>query len=265
MKPFSSTHQDPMRPFYLYLKVHDVTGLKYLGQTQKDPVTYCGSGVYWKAHLSKHGSEHSTKILRECQTKEELKEWGLYYSQLWNIVESDEWANLKEEQGDGGRQSEEVRMRISQAGKGRTPWNKGKQIWVESQRAKIGQRNRARGPQSSETIAKRVSKTLGRKRTQETKDRIGSSKKGIPLSQSHKDKLKGPRPNSKVWNQGLKLPSSAAAKKWIVTNLDTGEQQEIISLQRWCEQLQISYQTMYSYLKKNKPYKNYWIVKSASS
>lgn len=88
---------------YLYVKTHTVTGLKYLGKTSKpDPHKYKGSGVRWNRHLAKHGPTYTTEILRECQSNEELKEWGLHYSKLWNIVDSSEWANLKEECGDGG-------------------------------------------------------------------------------------------------------------------------------------------------------------------
>ncbi len=88
---------------YLYKKTHKTTGLKYLGKTiESDPYLYQGSGVYWTNHIKKHGYDCDTEILKECSSKEELREWGLYYSNLWNIVESDEWANLKPETGDGG-------------------------------------------------------------------------------------------------------------------------------------------------------------------
>lgn len=118
---------------YLYVKTHNLTNLKYLGQTtSSDPHRYTGSGIYWKSHLKKHGSDYRTEILRICETKEEVKEWGLFYSKLWNVVESEDWANLKVEQGDGGRQSEEVRKRIGEAGRGRVPWNKGKISVVRS-------------------------------------------------------------------------------------------------------------------------------------
>lgn len=91
---------------YLYVKTHNKTGLKYLGKTIKsDPHKYTGSGVRWLRHLRKHGFDYTTDIIRECQTENELIEWGLYYSTLWNIVESNDWANLKEEAGDGGRLS----------------------------------------------------------------------------------------------------------------------------------------------------------------
>jgi hypothetical protein len=88
---------------YLYVKTHNKTGLKYLGKTTStDPHRYPGSGLYWTRHLKEHGYNYTTEIIKECQTKEELKEWGLYYSRLWNIVDSNEWANLKLENGDGG-------------------------------------------------------------------------------------------------------------------------------------------------------------------
>lgn len=49
---------------YLYMKTHNITGLKYLGKT-------------------------------------ELKETGIFFSKLFDIVKSEEWANLTEEKGDG--------------------------------------------------------------------------------------------------------------------------------------------------------------------
>lgn len=87
---------------YLLKKTHSVTGLNYLCKTTQNPLKYRGSGKYWKLHLQKHGNDHITEILKECSTNDEVKHWGLYYSNLWDVVESDEWANLKPEDGDGG-------------------------------------------------------------------------------------------------------------------------------------------------------------------
>lgn len=86
--------------YYLYIKTHNITGLKYLGQTKKtDPWKYLGSGTYWKRHLAKHGKDISTRIMLVTDSKEELKETGIFFSKLFNIVFSEEWANLMYENG----------------------------------------------------------------------------------------------------------------------------------------------------------------------
>ena len=101
---------------YLYKKTHNQTGLKYLGKTtHKDPHKYQGSGNRWKPHIKKHGYDVTTEILKECSSTEEVRHWGEFYSNLWNIVESDEWANLRPEIGDGGDPGEEGRRKISEA------------------------------------------------------------------------------------------------------------------------------------------------------
>jgi len=94
--------------YTLYVKVSP-TGLRYLGKyTQRQGRTvynYLGSGKRWRNHLNLHGfkaKDLQTIILLETSNKEELIEKGLYYSELYNVVESVEWANLKVEGGDGG-------------------------------------------------------------------------------------------------------------------------------------------------------------------
>lgn len=88
---------------YLYVKTHRKTGLKYLGKTiSKDPYNYPGSGTRWSNHLNVHGKDSETIILLATNDISELKETGIFFSKLWNVVESDEWANLKPEEGDGG-------------------------------------------------------------------------------------------------------------------------------------------------------------------
>lgn len=91
-----------MITYYLYVKTHNTTGLQYLGQTIRDPHKYIGSGIRWNRHLNVHGNDVSTIVIQKCYTKSALKSWGLYYSQLWSIVESKQWANLKPEEGQGG-------------------------------------------------------------------------------------------------------------------------------------------------------------------
>lgn len=87
--------------YYLYIKTHNNTGMKYLGQTQKDPFKYKGSGKYWKRHIKTHGNNVTTQILLATESISELKQTGMFFSSLFNIVKSDEWANLTEETGNG--------------------------------------------------------------------------------------------------------------------------------------------------------------------
>jgi len=81
------------------------TGLLYLCKTSsqiKDPYLYNGSGVRWIKHIKKHNSHIITCIIGEYPTRQELREAGLYYSNLFEVVKSPNWANLTEEKGDGG-------------------------------------------------------------------------------------------------------------------------------------------------------------------
>jgi hypothetical protein len=88
--------------YYLYLKTHNITGLKYLGKTVQNPHEYSGSGKHWFRHLKKYGNDVSTEILAECETIEEFRIIATEYSDKLNIVESKEFANLVPETGDGG-------------------------------------------------------------------------------------------------------------------------------------------------------------------
>lgn len=109
-----------MQITYLYVKTHRKTGLKYLGKTKStDPHSYKGSGGIWKSHIKEFGYDVETVILRECHSNQEVNEWGRHYSELWNIVESEEWANQIPETGGGGSYSEQSRKNISEKLKGR--------------------------------------------------------------------------------------------------------------------------------------------------
>jgi hypothetical protein len=91
---------------YLYLKTHNKTKKKYLGKTVKDPYKYFGSGTYWKEHLRRYGYDVITEILFQTESKEELRSKALYYSQMWDVANSPEFANTIPEMGDGGDTSQ---------------------------------------------------------------------------------------------------------------------------------------------------------------
>jgi len=106
---------------YLYIKTHNVTGLKYFGKTtRKDPVTYTGSGKYWKTHLKKHGNNFTTEIIKTFSTEKECSSFAVEFSLNHNIIESNRWANLINENGldgapQGNKISDSVKQKISKS------------------------------------------------------------------------------------------------------------------------------------------------------
>lgn len=110
-----------MKPTYLYIKEHTITGLRYFGKTVKpDPTKYKGSGRYWRRHLKVHGSEHvkTLWISEPFVDENDIREFAEFFSAFFDIVNSNEWANEKIENGlDGGRDKGYKGRRISDAEK----------------------------------------------------------------------------------------------------------------------------------------------------
>jgi hypothetical protein len=94
--------------YTLYVKVHRKTGLRYLGQTTKNPFNYNGSGIDWIKHLTRFGKDIETIILLQTQSWKELTYWGRYYSNLWHVTMAVDnfgnriWANRIHETGGAG-------------------------------------------------------------------------------------------------------------------------------------------------------------------
>lgn len=174
--------------FSLYLKTHNETGLKYLGFTKNDPYIYLGSGKYWVSHIKKYGTNITTEILFQSEYKEDIKNKGKYYSHLWNIVESREFANLTIEEATGGATfkgrkhkpesiqkmkdskkgiefSEEHRLKLSQSHKG----------------TRTGNDNHFYGKKHTNETKLKMSESLtGKIRSNEFKANLSILYKGIP-------------------------------------------------------------------------------------
>lgn len=108
------------QPTHLYVKQHSVTGLLYFGKTtKKDPIKYTGSGLHWGRHIKIHGKEHVVTLWHELfDNQEDCTDFALFFSEEMDIVKSDKWANLRDENGIDGwpigqHQTEESKKQIS--------------------------------------------------------------------------------------------------------------------------------------------------------
>jgi hypothetical protein len=93
------------KPTRLYIKRHKITNKYYFGKTTAgDPVKYKGSGKRWTSHIKKHGQEHvETVWCKLFHDRIELMEFAIVFSVSNNIVKSNTWLNLIQENGvDGG-------------------------------------------------------------------------------------------------------------------------------------------------------------------
>lgn len=90
-----------IKPTYLYIKKHSITGVKYFGKTiSKDPYKYQGSGIHWQRHIKKHGKEHIVTLwVSDLYYDTSIIEHALQFSYENNITKSKDWANQKPENG----------------------------------------------------------------------------------------------------------------------------------------------------------------------
>lgn len=208
--------------FYLYLKQHNVTNKCYLGQTTKDPFKYKGSGTYWLRHISKHGNDVTTVILAECETREELRTIGLYYSSLWNIVESVVFANLMEETGDGsGKISEQTRQKLSAMKRGISPSIEvRKKISKALSGRKLSEQTRQKlsgRKLSPETKANMIKYRIGKKLSEETRTKISNALSGRIFSEDTKRKMSESQ-LGRIHSEESKRKMSESQKNKIVTD-----------------------------------------------
>jgi hypothetical protein len=208
-------------PTYLYIKTHNITGLKYFGKTTKDPYQYQGSGKRWLAHLKKHGNDVSTEVFGYYDSEQECLCAATAFSKENNIVESVEWANMIDENGlDGGAtgrtnytpMSDDAKRKLSESKKGQKPWNTGlqgqnpgnKHPRTEEQKQKISKSLTGR-KRSPESVAKTADALRGRNRpnatewlknkivSDDTKKKMSAARKGKVVSEETKNKIRKAR------------------------------------------------------------------------
>lgn len=166
------------KPTYLYIKQHNITGLKYFGKTVKSNVVkYKGSGTHWSRHLHKYGNDVTTVWFQLFTNREQLVEFATNFSITNNIVSSAEWANLKIEDG----------------------------LWGGGVKGIKLHRTAEHNQKISEAIRKRnLEKGLAAKVT----EKKGHTKGGWHWSAEDKAKLSAQRMGRTPWNKGKKKSPS---------------------------------------------------------
>lgn len=200
-------------PTWLYIKQHNITGLRYFGKTTKDPVTYNGSGKYWKDHIKKHSNDVTTVWCELFTDKNQLIEYALKFSSDNNIIESNEWANLILENGidgnvPGNKRTQETKIKLSLAHKGQNAWNKGiprtKEVKDAISRANTGKDAWNKGIPCDDKIKDAVSKANKGK---------AAWNKGIPRTEEEKQKIREGR--KKLLEKGF-VPYNKGKKESIL-------------------------------------------------
>lgn len=132
---------EAIKPTRLYIKKCSHCNLKYFGKTRKtDICSYSGSGKKWKRHLEKYKASSIHLWNSDWYNDTSISRFAIKFSRINKIVESDSWANLKEENGlDGGldKNSEEAKIKIGKALKGRIFSEETKRKMGESQKGRI--------------------------------------------------------------------------------------------------------------------------------
>lgn len=223
---------ESIRPTRLYIKQCPHCGLKYFGKsTQEDIERYNGSGTRWINHLKYHNVDPVHLWTSEWYNDTSISKFALRFSRMNNIVSSESWANLKEENGlNGGFDSSSAKngriaannkikekYGVAHAGqiphviennKNKTPWNKGK-TGIYNDR-----------PDALEKI------------------KIAASNRARVQSQSTKEKIRA-------------AVISTNENKGIAFILKDGDKiEKIRCLKNWCELNDLDYQKVFAYINK---------------
>lgn len=190
-------------------------------------VTYHTSSEYVKEFREQHGEPDVIQVRRTFTTAEETIGWENKVLKRLGVRHQDHWLN--ESEGFPhvicGPFSEEHRRKMSEAQKGRIPWNKGKiDIYSEEIKSKISKS--LMGRKLPEETKKKIRETLykqghpkgmlDKKHSEETKQKISEASakqlatNGHPFlgkkhSEETKRKMSESRKGRIPWNKGKKL------------------------------------------------------------
>lgn len=199
----------------------------YYGYNSNDPSVlwnpYKTSSYEVESFIQEHGDPDVIRVHRLFDTKEEANDYEVKFLQRVGAVKSDRWLNKHDRKNFRGPSqfTESSRKKMSEAKKGRVPWNKGlkgvvKQTPESVAKRAAANRGKKRSPEQLENLRKGwetrkydeyasdvanrawitkkadpnfVGPNKGRIFDDEFRAKISKSKKGVPLSEEHKRKL----------------------------------------------------------------------------
>lgn len=173
------------KPSRLYIK--ELNGLRYFGKTvAADATKYYGSGTRWLKQIKKYGRKNIRTIwVSELFTDpEDIQDFALLFSEVHQIVENPQWANLIPENGLTGMvgskkghmkgipkpKSQEHRKSIADTLNGVTLEDRYGKEKADEMKAERSKRSTGR-KQSPAAIQKTAAFHTGRKRSEETRRR----------------------------------------------------------------------------------------------
>lgn len=167
---------------YVYITINLISNKKYIGKHKSETFdeNYKGSGIALKNAIKKYGQDNFIcKILKKCDSLEELNYWEKHFTEKYNAVKSPDFYNLKEG-GDGGGAPGCRYM---------TNGTECKKVLLENVDVYLENGYSFGGPiPSKETILKRANANRGKKHPT-AGAKISKALSGRKLSDCHKKKL----------------------------------------------------------------------------
>lgn len=178
---------------YLLVKIHKETGLKYLCKHEANSIAECerykGSGTYWKRHIKKYGNNVDTFCIVYTDDKDYFTQQAKFHSNFFNIIESNEWANLVNEEGQGGNT---VVDKTEHGKKTKKWWNSLSNEERNNVRTKISTGLNALSTEKKQLWIEKIQKNRNKA---EIYTKVANKLKGVPKTEDHKKAMRGERPS----------------------------------------------------------------------
>lgn len=249
------SNQNPPEGFYTYAYLRTDGSPWYIGKG-------CSSRAWnhTKNECNRTPKDHTQIVILEANLTE-LGAWALERRYIRWYGRKDTATGILRNRTDGGEGSI-----------GRISKFKGKSRWTEDEKIEIGKRQIGR-KQHADTIAKRVAKTTGLKRSYEQLVTIKKARntRGSYSSEQRKkmsDSRQAGIASGKIvpWNKGkTKVQQPTQVKTWSITTVETGKTEQIHNLRLWVANKSdtFNYQSLHAASRKGKPYRGFLVVEVA--